>query len=512
MSKPPGEEKVAGAPSTPASDPAAAEIRAEIDDHLATSAEQLQSQGLAPHQARQLSQEKFGDPTAITRRCYWIKQGDTLMFRTAVILLLAALCLALGFTTVSSVRAQRQMAQQMAALAEQLQAIAERERAATPTAAVEPKALEITGHAYIGSPDKPAAHYDIKICKAASGEVIRRIATGSDGSFASGPLPADDYYLATSEASKSPSVDIQSAPILLYPSSEQTPVQFDVAFPFGRLAIETSRSLPRFDPDSKTPEGRIIIKVLMPRLRSVGWSSTEPAPPAWPVFASRVSRPNANESASYPQLWFYEVLSNEKLERRLAGTIFQGDEGRIPAGECLIQAEIILGGALPQAAPQSPTNETKSKFRVDGPPQNPFHRLVATFNQFGPYALRPTEGWKSEDYAWAKRYLDHVMNVQRPKMDDSHFLTVERQFNIKHEFSRVQGDGAVSTPISAGAMTRIRIEIPDDLESRYNDAFDASDPEKAKAAWKDGSPLTRRPSIIVLGSEPLTNDEPQGNF
>src|SRR4051794_21930717 len=96
-------------------DPIAVEIQAEIADHLATAAEQLQSQGLGADLARQKSQEQFGDVAAATRRCYWIKQGDALMFRTAVIVLLAILCLALGFTTFSSVRSQRHMAEQMAA-------------------------------------------------------------------------------------------------------------------------------------------------------------------------------------------------------------------------------------------------------------------------------------------------------------------------------------------------------------------------------------------------------------
>ena len=137
MSRPPGDE-----------DPIASQIHAEIADHLATSAQQLQSHGLAPDQALQKSQEKFGDPAAIGRRCYWIKQGDTLMFRTAVIALLAILCVALGFTTISSVRSQRQMADQMTALAQQLKALAE-QKIAAPAPPVEQPPQEISGQVYI---------------------------------------------------------------------------------------------------------------------------------------------------------------------------------------------------------------------------------------------------------------------------------------------------------------------------------------------------------------------------
>src|SRR5438045_1954912 len=106
MAKSPGDgragsarQQQTGGQSPPyAPDPIAAEIQAEIDDHLATAAEQLQSQGIATQEALQKSQQKFGDAAAISRRCYWIKQGDALMFRTAVILLLFILCLSLGAT------------------------------------------------------------------------------------------------------------------------------------------------------------------------------------------------------------------------------------------------------------------------------------------------------------------------------------------------------------------------------------------------------------------------------
>src|SRR4051812_20674366 len=101
MSQSPGEKVVGTGASSqraglPSPDSIAAEIQAEIDDPLATTAEQLRSQGLARAEAQQKSQEKFGDARAFPRRCYWIKQGDVLMFRSAVIVLLSLVCLALG--------------------------------------------------------------------------------------------------------------------------------------------------------------------------------------------------------------------------------------------------------------------------------------------------------------------------------------------------------------------------------------------------------------------------------
>src|SRR5262245_23931133 len=172
MSKSPSDEARVSA------DPIAGEIQAEIHDHLATAAEQLQSQGATSAEAHAQPQQKFGNAAAISRRCYWIKQGDALMFRTAVILLLSLLCLAFGATVFSTWRSQRQTAEQMAALAEQLKLLAEQQRAAAaPTPSTEPKPLEITGQVFIGSPDKPSACTEVMICRVSDGEVVRRVTT-----------------------------------------------------------------------------------------------------------------------------------------------------------------------------------------------------------------------------------------------------------------------------------------------------------------------------------------------
>src|SRR4029078_4359633 len=138
----------------------------------ATAAEQLQSQGATTADAHRKSQEKFGNAAAVSRRCYWIKQGDALLLRTPVSLLLALLCLALGATVFTSWRSQRQTADQMAALAEQLKLLAEQNVfAPTPTFAPEPKPLEITGTVFLGSADKPSSNTEIMVCRVSDGEI-----------------------------------------------------------------------------------------------------------------------------------------------------------------------------------------------------------------------------------------------------------------------------------------------------------------------------------------------------
>jgi type II secretory pathway pseudopilin PulG len=271
MSKPPGD------------DPIAAEIQAEITDHLATAAEQLQSQGAAPNEARQRSQAKFGDAAAISRRCYWIKQGDTLMFRTAIIALLTILCLALGFTAFSSYRSQHQMAEQMALLAEQLKAIAGQQRTApiVPPTPAEPKPLEITGQVYNGSPNKPSANTDVMICRVSDGEIVRRVRTRGDGAFQTGPLGAGDYTAIV----KSSGRDVQSRPIYLHQGASDVHVPIDATYYGGDVAIELSQPLPRTEvPGKYTIASRLYIFGLSTRCLPTRWTTARPSPEHWPVY------------------------------------------------------------------------------------------------------------------------------------------------------------------------------------------------------------------------------------
>src|SRR5688572_13446363 len=109
----PAENIVGSLPVPPSPDPAASEIAAELSDHLATAAEHLQQQGVPATTAHGQAQAQFGDLAAIGRRCYWIKQGDTLMFRFAIIGLLSILGIALGITALGTWRSQTRMAEQM---------------------------------------------------------------------------------------------------------------------------------------------------------------------------------------------------------------------------------------------------------------------------------------------------------------------------------------------------------------------------------------------------------------
>src|SRR5205085_12273554 len=88
---------------------------------------------------------------------------------------------------------QRQMAEHMALLAEQLKAVADQQKAtvSSPPPATAAKAPEINGVVVHGS--QAAAVTEVLICRTGDGEIVRRLWTGDIGEVNSGPLPVGDY-------------------------------------------------------------------------------------------------------------------------------------------------------------------------------------------------------------------------------------------------------------------------------------------------------------------------------
>jgi hypothetical protein len=282
-------------------DPVAAQIAAEIADHLATAAERLQARGVSPGEVQEKSQEKFGDAATISRRCYWIQQGDFLMFRGALIVLLSALAIGLAVTTVLSWRAQSRMAEQVNALTEQLKALAESQKAAPLPAPVppSPKPLEIIGRVYVGSPDKPATHTRITILDVKDGSRVRTVATDADGNFQSGPLGGGEYALLAETGQRllgdRTERWVQSPPIGVYPGLDVPRQQFDTAYHAGQLAIEMSRPLPKLTVENRyTLDSRLLVKVYSSQDRAYLWISANDSPQAWPVYP-RLDLPPLNQ-------------------------------------------------------------------------------------------------------------------------------------------------------------------------------------------------------------------------
>jgi hypothetical protein len=482
----------------PATDPIAAEIKAEISDHLATAAEQLASQGVAADEARQRSEEKFGDPFAIGRRCYWIRQGDTLMFRTVIIVLLVALCLALGVAAISSWQTQRQMANQMAALAEQLKALAEQQKAlptVAPSSPAEPKPLEITGRVFLGPADKPSANTEVMICRVSDGEIVRRTMTSDRGLFQSGPLTPGDYAVVADGVKHSSwqgTIGIQTAPIYLYPGTSPPKVTIDAAYRAGRIGAKLSRPLPKLKVDGKyVIDSRLYLTVSpsSSSLRARRWTVAESAPEHWPIYIRDVKSapPPQHPSADYlpPNTNSRIVLSNEDIESSTAIEFAQG-LNPLPAGPCAVRALVV----------------------ADVVPDGPLDLDGMIWSRRSGY--RPSDA----DRQWMSKYwavnetLGQVwlMTLGKQRFPKVPYTSLQ---SLNHQYLGADGPGpAAEVLIADGCLTSLLIEVPDDVVSRIQQLVETvTEPDQFKEIVSKERPFVRSAKITVLSTEPLPAGE-----
>jgi len=486
-------------------DPVTAQIEAEIADHLATSAEQLAAAGLTPTEAREQTQDKFGDIAAIGRRCWWIKQGDSLMFRGAIIGLIVVLCVALAVTTVGSWQSQSRMADQMNVLTEQLKALAERP---APVPAVQGP-LEVKGQVYVGSPDQPAAGAEIYIARVEDGEIVRRATTDNSGAYRSGPLTAGDYTLQAKVQPKQqhrPS-GVQSAPIYVYPGVESSRIDLDVAWHFGRIQIGTSRPLPTADVDGKyTIESRLFVKVFTNYRRSYSWTVAYNTPPSWPAYVEFIRRPQAPQDEQ-GGTWFFEILSNDDLSQP-GGTVFFGPRGELPEGQALVVAA-VLADVLPlgyKVPPPVVVDPGRSWTPESMAAMNAWRSVESEIRAYrGPESLQGVTRFQpNDDFTWATRprgysWLEHLSGGPKP----------ERPMRPSLLPVHINADtpGVTAVPITRGEATRLRIEIPTDLEEKIRALVDgALDAEQFQAVYTPlAPPFFTEAKITVAGSRPLTD-------
>lgn len=480
------------------SDPVAAEIEAEIADHLASSVESLQRQGVAPGEAQAKVKQQFGDAAAIGRRCWWIKQGDTVMLRVAAVVVIVLLCVGLAITTVGSWQAQSRMADQMHALGEQLKLIAE----SRPAGPAPPTPLEISGKVYIDSANQVVPGTEVTICRAADGEVVRRATTDDRGHYSSGPLASGDYTVLTSLKANVPfkGLWVQSEPVYVYPATDPPTRDLDAAYHSGRLSIETSRPLPQLNEEGKySIESRLLIKVRTP-LRSSPWTTTANMPPRWPLYVE----PHKG-AATLRSFW--ELLGNEQL-KDLDQTMFGGVEGDLPAGECHVVA-VIVSDVIPAGL-----------YRGEAVPRevSPYE-TASTFGEREwvgiPYSLRRGRMSQSEDmFRWFNRpmgaiWFRHLSAIHGDK-DPNDLSNQSSKFpSVNESLGYLDGPTAITAPIVAGETTRLRIEIPEDLESRIREVVEEYDqPLNFLAAVTQFQPFVREATITVLGHEPLDKSPP----
>ncbi|HEV7225898.1 MAG TPA: hypothetical protein VGN42_24540, partial [Pirellulales bacterium] len=242
---------------------ALADIDAEIADHLATAAADIARRGQGLDEAEAISRERFGDVAGVRRKCWWIQQGDQIMFRWLGMALLASLIIAVLGLAAGGWRVQTAVADRIDQLAEELASIhRDQQQLLSPRPAE--TVPEIRGRAFLGDASHPAADAEIEIWNASEMKLFRRLRTDREGRFRSRSLPPGDYFALApllAENGKEPYVKIgygqikyrvQSQPLYVYAGSEPGDLELDLQLRFGQISFEIVEPAPTA-PDGDAP-------------------------------------------------------------------------------------------------------------------------------------------------------------------------------------------------------------------------------------------------------------------
>lgn len=544
----PADEHSAGPPieagrSVPSSFPLSPReaIEAEIADHLASAAEALQDQGTPRGEALRLAHARFGDVESIRRRCYWVQQGDTIMFRTVVVLFLVCLAVGLVVSAVGTWHSQSRLTEQVALLSEQLKLLAEKRQEGSP-APEQPLPPQIVGRVFAGTPDKPVADKEVIVVDVKEGNIVRRVLSDPQGQFRSGPLADGDYALVAKLESpvalRYPY--LQTEPFYIHQALGEKRCDLDVAYHAGRLRLEISRPLPRREvPGRYTIDSRLLVSVIVPRMSRYLRLSTMNVPQLWPLFirspvapyrrTQSKNLPSGSEIFSY-NIELFELLGNEDLEKWHA-TLFDGTSGLMPAGKVQVSAALLVD-VLPPRELLEITMIRSDYTRLGLNPEiqelwweelrKPWWNKGGLFRNDDTYYPQSFESdihtTKDDDFFWAtkglgKRWYEHLTQPQNQPLQPAPYL-------IDWTWTRY-GTIWDAVPIQDGQVTRLQIMIPADAEEKLAQFVEqTTDPElflkrtlggtkddETRQTWEElaggDSPFFRKVEITVAGFEPL---------
>lgn len=181
------------------------DFAAEAADHLAESVREAQEAGATD--AANVALQRFGSLERIWLRCFWVHEGNHLMFRmiqTSAVVLSAILLAVLSGATWQG---QRRLAGRLNDVDASIQSVAaaqgrlkkiqtalsdsQYEANLAANVAVSPV---LRGSIFLGSPQRSAKDFEFDI-RSANSSFHRKRSTGVSGRFDSGLLPNDEYVL-----------------------------------------------------------------------------------------------------------------------------------------------------------------------------------------------------------------------------------------------------------------------------------------------------------------------------
>jgi len=293
-----GAEQDRDAPSAESLDE---QLAAEFADHLSAATDEFVRGGKSADEAAQLALQRFGDVAKVKWSCWWIHNGEEVMFRTAGIALLSLLTIGVAVVGFGGWQLQRNLASRTEELSAQLESLSSTQQAML----AQQRPPEITGLAYLGDPSNPAKDVEIKVFRFSeepppslgftpSGVVTRRLRTDALGRFDSGILQAGEYCVLAplldpeGKTDKQGSIftQLQSRPLYLTAGIGKSKVDLDLAAS-ARIRLEVTNI-----PNSiriADEEVSVTVQVL-PSTEEARYFERQPVPPSdepprdgWPL-------------------------------------------------------------------------------------------------------------------------------------------------------------------------------------------------------------------------------------
>ena len=305
-------------------------IDAEFEDHLASAAAALAQRGAGVDDAQRLAGQAFGDVTLIKRRCWWIQQGDRVMFRAVTIGLMLMLCAALVAMAIGGWHLNARLQDLATVLAD----LKEKQAGERPAAAVP----EITGFCFLKDRKHPAAGAQVELRELPEMTVLRRFQADTKGRFRSGPVSSGDYaLLAPLQGSEKLTIDddpafaTQSQPLYVSEGTSPEGVALDVYFASGHATVELKTELPDTIelPKPRTAQPIMVNVLVADNLFPLPWKPNQPLPPKWPVVGKR------------HEFQFGAMLPPKAGAR--SGVSFYPNDAPMPAGRYWITATLAPG-------------------------------------------------------------------------------------------------------------------------------------------------------------------------
>ncbi len=317
------------------------QLAAEITDHLAAAAGDLKRRGEAEDEAARLALVRFGDVARVKRQCWWIHNGEEVMFRTVGIALLSLLTIGVAVVGFGGWQLQRNLASRTEEMSQQLASLTTTQQEML----AQPRPPEITGLAYLGDPSRPAKDIEIQVFRFSeeppsnmsprvSGVTTRRLRTDSRGHFDSGILQSGEYCVLGPLLDPEGQADdhqlifsqLQSGPLYLTAGVGNSTVELDLAAS-GRIRLAVTNI-----PNSVTiadEEVRVLVSTTVSTEEVRKYFERRPVPPSdepprggWPLPLPPydIAATGSQRPADLPRAWWlpprdYSIALNLSLLR-----------------------------------------------------------------------------------------------------------------------------------------------------------------------------------------------------